>query len=568
MNGEEDGFLNGGARKALESELEDLSRAVGKRDKEILELKTRQKVEIDKSRVLEMEVQKWKVKAREFPEESNKETIDVVKEKQGEVDAMKRDMGLMRREYEVGARELEKVLERREGEVKEMTKNLDFKERIITEQESIILELRGMVNTARKDGNNKPKEEKRAPVMDTKRIFFLQKQVEELENVLRRTQGSMAVNLIRNAKKSARSKADEPGFDALTASQDKIEELEKEKDLLKSSSVESLTGLQMEVEQLKQMYERQIEQLEMQLRQERDVRADESNKKVSELEAALDALAGPDGKKVVEIQREMERLFREKQLVVQEFMVQMKEKEGLVRELEVKLRQKRDDEKEDTKLELERVRKENMVLYNRVEILGQTRKNVQESMISLLRQAQEEAARLALEHHDRALNMLREETKASSTMLIEMQGQSLKKQVAMAEGDASKWRARAEGLELVLSELKDQYAERDREYMRSISVLRDENSRLREDLSRAREAHSPEIRQFETLMTKVRDLETRFGRKTARRTVAGDVDEDKDEGEGILNRAAAGGPVGVRRFREDLLRVVRDINELKDNRCL
>ncbi|KAJ3107114.1 hypothetical protein HDU97_004807 [Phlyctochytrium planicorne] len=157
------------------------------------------------------------------------------------------------------------------------------------------------------------------------------------------------------------------------------------------------------------------------------------------------------------------------------------------------------------RLELETLKGENSTLKSRLEVSEATRKAVHENTITILKQAQEDSANLALTHQERALAMLREEAKAQATAMLDLELKRLRSDLADAQVEVARWKARATSA----NSQRDESATSDQEKARAlaedkvkaleqqVSLLHKEKQQLEENLKKAKSTWPPEQKRFD-----------------------------------------------------------------------
>ncbi|KAJ1524710.1 hypothetical protein HK096_000755, partial [Nowakowskiella sp. JEL0078] len=157
------------------------------------------------------------------------------------------------------------------------------------------------------------------------------------------------------------------------------------------------------------------------------------------------------------------------------------------------------------RVEVEALRRENANIKNNEE----TRKGVHETTITILRQAQEDAAKIALQHHERALSVLRNETNSKSGQMFESEVRSLKRRLKAAELDAVESEKKSSKLELLLKDLENSSRKPtvDNGSELIIRRLQNENKRFVRELEKAKLRWPLERQTFDELQRKVIMLE-------------------------------------------------------------
>ncbi|KAJ3238715.1 hypothetical protein HDU81_007295 [Chytriomyces hyalinus] len=174
------------------------------------------------------------------------------------------------------------------------------------------------------------------------------------------------------------------------------------------------------------------------------------------------------------------------------------------------------------RMEVESLRGENADLKNRLEISEETRKSVHENTIAILKQAQEESAKIALAHHERALSMLRDETKSATAALLdaevrrlqralsdaEVQVTRLQQKCAELEHEKATWIRNAKECENLSETLAS--LEAMKETVKELQIL---NADLQRQLQVARSSWPPDRRRFNELEIMLHEMETGFRKR-------------------------------------------------------
>ncbi|KAJ3320839.1 hypothetical protein HDU76_000219 [Blyttiomyces sp. JEL0837] len=174
------------------------------------------------------------------------------------------------------------------------------------------------------------------------------------------------------------------------------------------------------------------------------------------------------------------------------------------------------------RVQVEELRGLNAELKSKLEISEKTREAVHNNTISILRQAQEESAKIALTHHERALSILREETKSNTKEAYDSELKRLQSSLASAETEVVKLRNTVSTLEkekttwLSSSDLQQglkMAQQRISELESTLSVLNHENDQLTAKLRNAMSSWPPDRRRFEQLSDTLQDMEMRSQKK-------------------------------------------------------
>ncbi|TPX76672.1 hypothetical protein CcCBS67573_g02072 [Chytriomyces confervae] len=174
------------------------------------------------------------------------------------------------------------------------------------------------------------------------------------------------------------------------------------------------------------------------------------------------------------------------------------------------------------RMEVESLRGENSDLKNRLEISEETRKSVHENTIAILKQAQEESAKIALAHHERALSMLRDETKSATAALLDAEVRRLQRALSDAEVQVTRLQQKCAELEHEkttwirnVKEYEDLSEtlvslETMKETVKELQIL---NADLQRQLQVARSSWPPDRRRFNELEIMLQEMETGFRKR-------------------------------------------------------
>ncbi|KAI9352881.1 hypothetical protein BDR26DRAFT_850004 [Obelidium mucronatum] len=171
------------------------------------------------------------------------------------------------------------------------------------------------------------------------------------------------------------------------------------------------------------------------------------------------------------------------------------------------------------RMEVESLRGENSDFKNRLEISEATRQSVHESTIAILKQAQEESAKIALAHHERALTMLRDETKSQTAALLDSEVRRLQKALAETEIEITRWQNKVAVLEKEKQSWRDgqrnatllmeaqEKLERMEQNVKELQIL---NNDLQTQLHNSRRQWPPDQKRFNELESTLEHMETKF----------------------------------------------------------
>ncbi|KAI8844949.1 hypothetical protein BC829DRAFT_281441 [Chytridium lagenaria] len=161
-------------------------------------------------------------------------------------------------------------------------------------------------------------------------------------------------------------------------------------------------------------------------------------------------------------------------------------------------------------------------MKSRLEISEATRKAVHENTIAILRQTQEDSASLAITHQERALAMLREESKAQATANFDSELRRLRSEVADAKIEISRWKAKAENAFVkqeaaAAAEERENLLKAAEERVKALEVRLAEISKEKEaveiELVKARASWPPERRRFEEVEVALQKSEEGFKKR-------------------------------------------------------
>ncbi|KAJ3026556.1 UNVERIFIED_CONTAM: hypothetical protein HDU68_005450 [Siphonaria sp. JEL0065] len=172
--------------------------------------------------------------------------------------------------------------------------------------------------------------------------------------------------------------------------------------------------------------------------------------------------------------------------------------------------------------ELETLRGDNSDLKNRLEISEATRQSVHENTIAILKQAQEESAKIALAHHERALTMLRDETKSQTAAMLDSEVRRLQRALAETETEVTRWQNKTATLEKEKQSWRDgqrnatllaEAQEKLELLEQTVKELQILNSDLQTQLQNSRSQWPPDRKRFNELETMLADMETGFRKR-------------------------------------------------------
>ncbi|KAJ3070570.1 hypothetical protein HDU98_006375 [Podochytrium sp. JEL0797] len=229
------------------------------------------------------------------------------------------------------------------------------------------------------------------------------------------------------------------------------------------------------------------------------------------------------------------------------------------------------------RMEAEGMRGVNLELKNKLEISEATRKSVHENTISILKQAQEESAKIALAHHERALTMLRDETKSQTAALLDSEVRRLQKALADSDTELVRWQNRVAVLEKEKQGWKNSI-QNDGELVgareniqlleQSVKELQILNSDLQTQLRNARSQWPPDQKRFSDLETMLGEMETGFRKREAELTEL--IALTKRDADGQVARVKAQYvPLLDKKdkellyFRDEVFRLVEDLEVLE-----
>ncbi|KAI8616404.1 hypothetical protein BC830DRAFT_1080631 [Chytriomyces sp. MP71] len=234
------------------------------------------------------------------------------------------------------------------------------------------------------------------------------------------------------------------------------------------------------------------------------------------------------------------------------------------------------------RMEVEALRGEKSDVTNRLEISEATRKSVHETTVAILRQAQEESAKIALAHHERALSMLRDETKTATAALIDAEVRRLQKALADAEVEVTRWQQRCASLEREKHEWRSakhtteevmtmrENIEGLQESVKELQIL---NADLQRQLAYAKSSWPPDRRRFNELEVMLDEMETGFRKREAelqhlialtKRDADGEVERVKSKYIPLLERRDR----EILYFRDEVDKLVEALRVMGENRHL
>ena len=149
-----------------------------------------------------------------------------------------------------------------------------------------------------------------------------------------------------------------------------------------------------------------------------------------------------------------------------------------------------------------------LTLKYRLEISEQTRKSVHETTMTILKQSQEESAKIAMDHHRQAMAALLSEVKADNQAqfqsLVDNETAQIREQLDATEKEQQKVRLRVMELGRLNEELESEVSAG----KELCETLRKKIRQLEDDLEQSRRGWPPSMHQFEALIQQIRDLET------------------------------------------------------------
>ncbi|KAK5672786.1 hypothetical protein QVD99_000281 [Batrachochytrium dendrobatidis] len=173
------------------------------------------------------------------------------------------------------------------------------------------------------------------------------------------------------------------------------------------------------------------------------------------------------------------------------------------------------DEIHAMRLELESTRSELASVRNKLEISEETRRSVQESTISIMRQAQEENAKISRENHEQGIMWLRQEfQKKWNDSNKHEDVTNLHSKIKMLEAELATLRQTASNTvtgnsdKAVAYQAQIKALEEEVDHFKTLSsTLQSENQRLVSSLSAAKKKWPPAMHHFEALSSRIRELE-------------------------------------------------------------
>lgn len=360
-----------------------------------------------------------------------------------------------------------------------------------------------------------------------------------------------------------------------------------------SAASDRVSELELQLEQLFRAYHDKLIRASEMEREEMSSAAEAAARQTSRArEAALRS-------RIVELEnlvdsqaKTMEEMRADRAAMEQENVARMQVRDAMVQSYEEKLvalkKEFHDrifgDEEQKLLEDIHRSRVENenlrgiiADLNNRLEISEGTRKAVHENTIAILRQAQEESAKIALAHHERGLAMLREETRANATLSVDHELQNLKYALARCEAELTQWKSKASLLEKEkqdwisaadLAQALQDAKRRLRELETSIEQLTHERDDLSQRLSTATSSWPPDRKRFENMVSLIDEMESRSKRRevelqdlieATRRNGAEEVERVKNHYKPLLAKRES----EVRRFRSEVDGLVLSLDQLR-----
>ena len=432
---------------------------------------------------------------------------------------------------------------------------------VIHNQEALIKDLRRTIEQLEQTpGENKLKRSTKASASDLRRVKELETEVRDLkaEKIRKQSIGSKySLDSLVDAARPAISDGE-----YIKMLKQRIQKQEKDIENAIVASDEKIAALRQEANAVQKHYEGRIAELEISLNDLQTLHsADTKKPQVEEPSAGtspgqtqrtfaeamgkLTAESAQDReialrRRIVELSRFIDEqgvriteLVTERQQTELEFAKKLEEKDALVASYQAKLveiqqkihdglfsveDQARLDEQHKLRMEVEGSRAELADLRNKLEISEGTRRAVHETTISILRQAQEESAKLALAHHERALNMLR----------AELRDETRAQTLVQSTAETSRFKQRIYELERLVSQYKQQLeSQSGREWSLQkeqeltklsaqvpqlqdmVKELQKENQSLSMTLSSAKRGWPPAMHQFDALQRRIQELEQR-----------------------------------------------------------
>lgn len=188
--------------------------------------------------------------------------------------------------------------------------------------------------------------------------------------------------------------------------------------------------------------------------------------------------------------------------------------------------------------------------------------------MTILKQAQEESAKIAMNHHQQAMTALLSQWKAESQnqfqTLVDKETAHLQEQLETSENELQKSRLKVVELDSLVQELEGQVTS-GQELCKS---LQQRIRQLELDLEQSRKGWPPSMHQFENLIQQVRDLETSAKKRESeietlisltREDAASAFEEDRQE----LVRLLAKKDSEILGFKSEVDSMVSSILQLK-----
>ncbi|KAJ1332349.1 hypothetical protein BSLG_008653 [Batrachochytrium salamandrivorans] len=415
---------------------------------------------------------------------------------------------------------------------------------------------------------------------DTRRIRALERQVDELRQEKLALEASKHASTVSDMIRVPRPTIEESDY--VRHLKQRVKQLQKDHNSAVAEHDRKTLMIRDEVTRLQGQYETRIQELEMRLREEQltlsrriqtthtKVEVDAAFERIQTLEEALAAATAqrptrhhervggsgvstiPPGEGgvgsdlFVSSERELvlsrrildlQSLVDEQSKRIDQLFKIVEQQQDFHKRIFAVDEHERMDEIHAMRLELESTRSELAGARNKLEISEETRRAVHESTISIMKQSQEESAKIALGQHERGLMLLRQELLRENALSFKGGDSSqtetirtLHRKLASLEAELVSLRQTAsnEGASRVSHDLEKQQRiieAKDAEYKKvsekmiqlraMVSQLQKENHQLTDSIESAKKGWPPAMHHFEALSSRIRELEESAKRREA-----------------------------------------------------
>jgi chromosome segregation ATPase len=313
-------------------------------------------------------------------------------------------------------------------------------------------------------------------------------------------------------------------------------------------------------------------EIELEAKENQLKQASESNvrKRVLELELLLDEQSNIYMallKEKSDLKEQLIKITREREKLIDSYEAQV---EGMEKALRDKIfaveETKHLDEINDLKLKREADQREILDLKTKLEISEKTRSSVQETTLVILKQAQEESAKIAMAHHERSLKSFLSEIRAE-TGQKSRQDEELEAQLSEALSMIEKLQKTNFDLECSNASLSDQV----KTLTADLASLQEAKSNLETIIKDSKTSWPPSQQTFEGLKERIRELESASNKRESdivqlleesRISVSQELAQEKRDLLNILNRKDA----EIISFKEELESLMGMIIKLKNEK--